>query len=185
MWSLHKGSSLPLLPPDSFPLLQHGLSSQAAFLQEKNLVHCVLSMGHSPSRTSPLALMWVFHGLQWILALVWAPHHGLWGSICSGTWSSSSSDLGVPSAVSHSFCSLPFYLCGVVCSSLTVFSPRATILAEGLSCVLLWVFWIWMEPPVSSTGQPPPLLTKATLAAPPLPTLCHRPQYSPLQLKYF
>lgn len=42
LWSLHKGSSLPLLPPDTFPLLQHGLSPQAAFLQEKvwSIVGC-------------------------------------------------------------------------------------------------------------------------------------------------
>lgn len=34
--------------------------------------------------------------------------------------------------------------------------------AEGLSHALRWVHWSWLEPAMSCTGQPQPLLTEAT-----------------------
>ncbi|KAK4826265.1 hypothetical protein QYF61_006712 [Mycteria americana] len=42
--------------------------------------------------------------------------------------------------------------------------PGATLLAEGLSCALQWARWNRLEPAVSGTGQPWPLLTEAPAA---------------------
>jgi len=51
--SVHNGFPLPLLPSHTSPLLQNGLAAVAAVLQEKNLLCCGFSTGHSPSRTYP------------------------------------------------------------------------------------------------------------------------------------
>ncbi|KAK4824400.1 hypothetical protein QYF61_014060 [Mycteria americana] len=48
----------------------------------------------------------------------------------------------------------------------------STTVAAGLSRALQWVGWSWLEPAVSGTGQPRPLLTEAALQ-PPLPAPCH------------
>lgn len=51
-------------------------------------------------------------------------------------------------------------------------TPRVSpILAEGPSCVLRWVSLSQLELAVSSMGQPEPLLTETTLAAPGTSTL--------------
>lgn len=52
------------------------------------------------------------------------------------------------------------------------FPGGATTLAARLSCVLWWGHWSWLEPAVSSTGQPLLLLIEAT------PQLPHRQNFA-------
>lgn len=79
-------------------------------------------------------------------------------------WSTSSSDLGVPSSFLHlEFSGLP----------LGLFSQRCPIHGWGAQPVLQWVGLSWLGPNVPGTGQPQPFLPVATpQPCSPLPALC-------------
>lgn len=107
-----KGFSLFLLPPCTFPLLQHVSFSWAIELQDK------------------LALVWLLHQLQFLQEITFTCSSvgccmdirsvmvlsiGLQQNTSSGIWKSPLlCDFSVPSAVSHSFCSRRLCLCRVL-----------------------------------------------------------------------
>jgi len=120
--SVHNSSSLPLLPPHTFPLLHRGL----------------------------------IQGLQ--------------GKPCSGTWSPSSppSSLTLVSAgllLSHSALTA-HCLCSVLLFLKYIFPKMPPPWLRGSARPCRGVGWSWLEPSVSGTGQPWPLLTEATPAVP-------------------
>lgn len=126
LWSMHNSFSLPLLSSHTFLLLQHGSFSLATVLQDKT---ALLTMDSS-----------------------WAADNHF-----SVSWNTSSfSDVGIPSLVSHSFLSHSLSLSCVICPFLNVFSQQyhqlsrvTTSSTDWLSFGSLWVCcrggWNWME----------------------------------------
>lgn len=68
--------------------------------------------------------------------------------------------LGARRAVSHTF---PLTAGQRFALSYTGFPHGSAVVAVGLSCALWWVGWSRLEPAVSGSGQPQPLLTEAAL----------------------
>ena len=92
------------------------------------------------------------------------------GHLCWGAWSTSCPPPALPSGLAGLFLTLfPSDSPGcraAFCPFLPRLSPRRPPVAEGLSCALRWGHWSRLEPAVSGAGQPWPLLTGATPAAP-------------------
>jgi len=151
-----------LIPPHTFSLLHTGVSTGCSFsylISTCSGVGCC--RGCSVDICSTVVLLeWQgddlhYHGLL----------HGLQGNLCSSSWniSSSFSHFGLCRAVfSHS---LPFFSQSVFLNVFfNTFSRSATILGEGLKCVLRWVCWSWLETDSPHKGHPCSTL---------LPKCCH------------
>lgn len=123
LWSIHNISSLA-----SFLLTHITCSSVGSPHRLQSFRRKICAIADSLQATVPpghIHLLWYESSMGCRGYWLWhAPRHWLQGSICSGVWNTSTSDLGVLSTVSYSFCCLLFCLCGIVCSSLTMFFPR-------------------------------------------------------------
>ena len=102
-------------------------------------------------------------------------HHGclqgLQGNPCSVSWittslSSRSPPLGAHRALSHTFPPHSSLTVQRFALSYTGFPCGSAVVAAGLSCALQWVGQSLLEPAVSGSGQPRPLLTEAALQPP-------------------
>lgn len=135
------------------------------------------------------ALVWVLHGLQFLSGksapaqLVCGLSHGLQGISALVPWSisfsSSSSDFGVPSDVSYSFCSL-LSLCSIFCPFLNVFSQRCHQFGCWVQlCPAVGLMWSWLQLAVSGMGQPltslPTGATPVAFSCPTIKILLHTP----------
>lgn len=75
---------------------------------------------------------------------------GLQQNTSSGVWNTSfSCNLGVPAAVSHSFCSRFLCLCRFFPFPRQFPRLWHAVMAAELSCVLHWVLWNWLCPAAS------------------------------------
>ena len=180
--SVHRGFSLPLLPSHSFPMLQHGLicrlhSCWGGTCSSVGPSWATVPLGSSCSGMDLFMGCSPFGGVLALVCGSSTAHSPLSGS-ASTTWSTSySSDLGVPLAVSHSFCSLLLSQSDIFCPFLNMFSQRHHKLPwlAQLWC-MMHPLLIQLEPSVFSTGQPwtsllaTPAAPSATQTLPPTPS---------------
>lgn len=140
-----------LLPPCTLPPLQCGSFPWAAVLK------------YEPVPT------WALNGLQFLSVNIHLLHYGPpWAAVwivplhnCRGNFFSSFSSLSLTLVLTGFFPrSFPITLhCHAVVCLFSHTPSRGTSMAEG-SAVPAVGHWSWLEPAVSSMGQPQPLLTK-------------------------
>ena len=114
----------------------------------------VISRGCSSFRN--IHLLWRRSSTGYSEYLLWCGSSMDCSEYPSLPWStSSSSDLGVPSVVRHSFCSLLVSLFNILYPFLNTFSQRCHQLGWWAQlCPVVGLLWSWLQLVVASTGQP-------------------------------
>lgn len=172
VWSFHKCSSLLLLFLLTFRCFS---MSPSHVLQGKPSPEWTLAA--VPVKRYPPAPTWgSTQAAGWISNPPWTSsqsagkhyHHcglsfRLQGNFCFSSWSTSSLsfffNLSISTVLSHT--SFPLHSLVLALSEMC-FHREATSLADGLSCVLQWVCWSWLETAVSDTGSSWPLLRETS-----------------------
>lgn len=193
MQSVRKSSSLLLLPPVPFRLLQNGFFPQAHSFRitcsivcsphssgQENLVQHRISIVCSFLQGTGICLAMVLSTGYREYLLCHGLFHRLQGNICSSAWALSS-----PSSSSWPWslqdCLLHFFSSSLMCrtlSSLKYFfteTPLALLVGLTVSCsVSIRAHWNWLCPTWEQ-----PLLIEATYATFPLPKYCQKKKKKP------